>query len=152
MSAITRLDKDGQAIIVNLSNGGKSRSLLVSIAIGKAIASSLSMPSSGVADVEQLYKTMHLINVQNTLSEINEMVVLDTDAILSYVSKFFAVRYAMLSPSMTVFCMNSETALEDFMGISQVMDQATIAAIREKPVELTAVHNGIVKLLAQLSA
>lgn len=151
MFLISQLNKDNQEHVSYLSNNGAGKSLLASIAIGKAIANTLFLPSSEVDSLEQQYRATWLIEVNRQVSALNELFLLNVEDVQLFVYKFYAMRYAVMVPRKMVFCTNPATVLEDFIGVSQNIDQATIAVMRASPIELMKVANAVTAILVNLA-
>lgn len=152
MYAISKLSTDSQRFVNFLASGDRSRSLLTSIAIGKALAKTVSLPTAEVDNLEQFYKSVVLIDLQTKLSTLNELAVVDVNTALDYTYRFYAVRYYSAFPKRTVFCPRNETALADFMGLSLALDPKATETISAQPMELTNLHNGFVQFFEEIAA
>ena len=151
MYAITKLSQESQAFLNHLSMSGKAQSLHSSIAIAKALSNSLPVPSSEVDNIEMHYRSTHLLSVQKQLSDLNELIVVDTATILLYTQRFYQLRYQQVVPNKTICCLKSETAVQDFFGLTSFIDEATLAAIAVKPMEITKIHNGAVVFFCEIA-
>ena len=152
MYQLSNLCADAQRFVSYLAYGDRTRSLLTSIAIAKTLSNVANLPSSPVEDIEAFYKANVLIPLRAKLSALNELVVVNCDVILDYARRFYMVRYCNAFPSRKVYCMNSDTALEDFMGLTIALDAGAIEAIRANPVELTKLHNSLTDLFEEMEA
>jgi predicted RNA binding protein with dsRBD fold (UPF0201 family) len=150
MYNVTMLSADSQEFITYLSNGIRPRSPHTSIAVAKAVSSRLPMPASKMENLSEYYNMSCLMEVRRLLSQLNEMVPLDTDTVLDYVRKFFMVRYYAIQPKENILCLKKESALQDFFGLSIAMDQHSIDVISENPVEITKIHNKTMQLFNEL--
>lgn len=152
MALITKLDSDCQQFVTFMSTGMRPRSVLASIATAKAIAARLMVPSSPVEDITNYYDISFQIEVTALVSRINEVFITDVDTVLDYARRFYFVRYFCVNPKGNVFCVNPETVVQDFFGLTIAVDARAIEAMKQNPVELTKIYNGTTKLLEQLSA
>ena len=151
MLQVTKLSADTRTFLNGLASGGRSRNLMTSIALGRALANTLSMPSSPVEDLRSFYRTTLQLGVQEKVSDINELIVVDCDAVLDYTYRFYAFRYGAAYPSGKIFCNLQETIVSDFLGAGMVLDQASLDAIKAFPVQLTSVVNGFIQCFQELS-
>ncbi len=150
MYQLSNLCNDAQRFVSYLAYGDRTRSLLTSLAIAKTLSNTASLPSTPVEEIESFYKANVLIPLRTKLSALNELVVVDCETILDYAQRFYKVRYHCAFPSRKVYCINSDTAVEDFMGLTLVMDSKAIEALRSNPIELTKLHNSLTDLFEEL--
>jgi hypothetical protein len=138
-----KLCTETQEFMTWLGLGERPRSLLATLAIAKALADMATLPSGPVESPEQFYATTSLHPNQLNLNLLNELVVVDIDAIMEYIERFYKTRYNILFPSERIFCSRPETALQDFMGISTALDQNAVDAITSNSLDATRLYNGI---------
>lgn len=151
MAINTALNKKSQDFVTYLSNGVRPRSKLTSLAVAKFLASRLLVPVGEVDELASYYSMSCSMQVKADLSKLNEVVPLDTDTILDYAERFFVVRYYAVNPKPQICCLNTDTVLQDFFGISYSVDQTTLDEIKTNPVELTKVYNDTYCLFQDLS-
>lgn len=149
MLTITKLSAETQDFLNFITSGSRSRSKLTSIVIAKALASSLNLPSAPVDDVAAFYRLNVLIGLQSKVSDLNELSVIDVDAVLDYTARFYTTRYYAAYPQPTIFCPSQETAILDFLGASYALDQTSMELIKSAPLEVTKLYNGFVKFFAE---
>jgi hypothetical protein len=149
---VAKLSADTQKFVSTLATGDRSRSLVTTLAIAKALASELNLPSSRVESLEQIYRTTCQIVVEQKAAVLNELAAIDYRSVLDYVYRFYSTRYNIVFPRDSVYCCAPETAVEDFLGVSFALDKSAIDAIRSNPIELTRVHNECVKFFKEISA
>lgn len=151
MYSITCLKPETQEFLNYLTIGQRPRSLIASIAIAKALSNTLAVPSGQVDNLEMYFRTTCLIDVQAKLSNLNELVLVDAVNIIEYVKKFYMARYLTLNPPRTVCCLKSDTAVEDFLGLSVALDFASLEVVKEAPLEATKIHNGAVYFFEEIA-
>lgn len=151
MFAITKLSPETQEFLNYIASGNRNRSRLTSIVIGRALANTLNLPSCAVEDLQAFYRTNVLIGVQSRVSELNELTLIDVDAVLDFTYRFFVFRYYAAYPKRTMFCHKPETAVSDFLGASFVLDEGTLAEIQAAPVDVTKLFNSFVQFFEELS-
>jgi hypothetical protein len=145
----SKLSPETQDYLKWLALGERPRSLLTTLVISKAIADLSTLPSGPVDNPEQFFTTTSLEPNQNRLYLLNELVIVDTDAIQEYTLRFYKTRYNLLHPADHIFCANPKTTLEDFMGLSIALDPAAVEAIGENNLDLTRLYNGVRKFFAE---
>lgn len=147
-----------QLELVNyLSTANRSRKLSTSIAIGKAIADIALLPSGPLAIDENnltsprdFFRTTSELNARTYLSMLNELVVIDIDAIIIQAYSFYAARYNTLYPVSAYYKSNPDLAILDLLGISKSIDQATVEEVKNNPVDILRIYNGVKELFAAL--
>lgn len=145
MLTITKLSAETQEFLNFIISGNRSRSQLASIVIGKALASTLNLPSTPVDDIAEFYRLNIFIGLQTKVSDLNELSVIDVDAVLDYTARFYTTRYFAAYPKKTIFCPSQDTAVLDFLGASYSLDQASMELIKASPLEVTKLYNGFVQ-------
>lgn len=145
MLNITKLSAETQEFLNFITSGNRSRSQLTSLVIGKALASSLNLPSAPVDDIADFYRVNIFIGLQSKVSGLNELSVIDVDAVLDYTARFYTTRYFSAYPKKTIFCPSQETAVLDFLGVSYALDQNSMELVKSAPLEVTKLYNGFVK-------
>lgn len=145
MLNITKLSAETQEFLNFITSGNRSRSQLTSLVIGKALASSLNLPSAPVDDIADFYRLNIFIGLQSKVSGLNELSVIDVDAVLDYTARFYTTRYFAAYPKKTIFCPSQETAVLDFLGASYALDQNSMELVKSAPLEVTKLYNGFVK-------
>lgn len=143
IALVGKLSSGQQDELSYLNANGRNKSYLTSIAVGRILANRLPLPSSMVENFEHFYRTTYQIEVTRNISKINEILLLDVETVQTYVLKFFKLRYVLMNPANNVYCVNPETALQDFLGISQQLDSVTVQEIKSSPKELMKINNFI---------
>lgn len=126
MYTITKLTKPSQDFVTQLINSGNSRQRLVSFAIAKAIADSLPMTAEAQNDPRQTFRLTLEIGVTTTLSKLNELVIVDSAAIIEYVRNLYIWRYRVAFDPMMVITTDANKAIAEFFSISSHIDQTTL--------------------------
>ncbi len=136
MAQFSSLPPHLKEYIVSLSNSGKGRTKLVSIAIAKAIADTYPLPTGNVGDIKSFFRNTMELDAMRLISNINELSIVDTTAILTYVRTFFIWRYRVAYDPHVVICNNPDTVVQDFFGIDAAIDQDATSLMKAEPVEL----------------
>ena len=152
MMIVGSLSPESQKFISYLSNGMRPRSVLANVAIAKALADTCQIPSAPVEDVDNFYNVNLKIGVATNLNALNELVVVNAETILDDVLKFYKVRYYTTFPKKTQLCVNPDTVVADFFGISRSISPAYLEAIKQNPVELCVIYNGTRSFLDESSS
>lgn len=152
MFQITKFCKDSRDFISLLSLNGKSRSLQVSIALGRVLSNNLPLPTGPVDSIVSYYNLQYRNEIEQQVSVINEVCLLNVNTVLDYCLKFYAYRYNCANPDDVIIAVNKETALVDFFKLSSIFDNEAIKTIVENPVEMTDLVNKFNKIRDELKA
>lgn len=144
------LTKETTDFLTNLGMGLRPRAKTTSIAIAKALADTLPLPSGKVDSIEFLFNSSFAIEASSDLSTLNEITPVDCSTIQDYVLRFYKTRYAIVHAPMAVFAFNPTTAVADFFGISSVIDEDTAKLIADAPTEVSRTYNGTRRFLEEL--
>jgi hypothetical protein len=137
MFNITKLTAASQSFIREISSNGLSRSVMASIAISKVLADACSMPSAPVESIGSYFNTSNAIALGGLLSDVNELVLLDRDAVLAYVQAWYQYRYHAMYPAPVTIALRADHAIQDFFGISRSFDQASLDVIATSCIQIT---------------
>lgn len=152
MFPINTLQKESKDFILNLVNTGRSRSKIVTLCLAKAIADSLPVSEAIDGDIKVYFRSMFEIPTMQLISQINEICIVDTEAVLEYVRSFYIWRYNSVYGQNVVLAILPETAVLAFFGIDSVIDPDGIKAIAECPADTNKYYNGFAQLYRQLTA
>lgn len=148
---ITKLSLAGQEFVSALNANGRSRELLTSVALARAIADTLPAPATLVDNVTSYYKVNSSIQVSSIISGINEIAVIDVDSVSQLVEKFYAHRYAYFNKACPMIALVPDTAIEDFFGISVFIPKEALAAIKADPINTTKLYTLASKFIAEVN-
>lgn len=151
MFAISKLSADSQAFITRMVSSGRTRSKEVSLAIARVLTRGATIPSNAVEDPIGLYRTQMKIQMESLISQVNEFIVIDTEAVSDFCLKFFMYRYNAAHMGPNVLAFDKETAVEDFFGISKNFDKETLAALKNDPIFIVGVMNGLERVIQELA-
>lgn len=151
MFPINTLPKDSKDFVLALANSGKSRSKLVTLALAKAMADQLPLTEKIDGDIKIYFRTLFEIPTMQLISQINEICIVDTEAVLEYVRAFYIWRYNQVFGKLVVIATLPETAVLAFFGIDTIIDPDGIKAISECPTDTTKYYNGFATLYQQLN-
>jgi hypothetical protein len=150
MYAITKLSKESQDFIGYQVSNNKSRSLITSLALGKVLADRLSLPSTPVDDIGTYYRQSSATDYNTLLSDVNELLILDIQAVNDSATKFYMNRYYNAHPAAVTIAINAESAIPDFFSISRSFDKTTLSLIAENCVCLTDSVSKFKRLVSEL--
>ena len=137
---ITRLDKTSVDFITYLTNGKRGMSKESAFGIAKAIADTISLPTSPVDSVDDYYKSVNYISVRKTVSRINEVTYINVELVLEYIYRLYEVKYnCVYACNDMVIC--TEFPLADVFGFTLYLDKDTIELIKTKAPEIAKVYN-----------
>lgn len=141
------ITKESTAFLNNLGMGLRPRAKVTSIAIAKALADTVPLPSGKVDSIEFLFNSSFSLGILNKLSKINEITPVDCPVIQDYLLRFYKARYNIVHAPNTIFSFNRSMAIADFFGFSSVIDEDATKLITEAPTEVSRIYNGIRRLL-----
>ena len=150
MYALTKLSKDSQDFITNLTINNQSRSLVATLALARCLAYKAELPSSPIDDVESYYRSNCQITDTTMISKINELSILDIDSVIQYAKKFFMFRYSVVHDDCYAVALNKEYAIADYFKISKSIDRVAIDTICEQHIKVTQYTNSFYKLISEL--
>lgn len=151
MFAITKLGPQSQGFITELSSLNASRSMASTLALARALTLCSNLPATPVEDVDAFFRTHVQLDLETTLSTINELTVVDIKSVLDYALKFYKARYNSAHPSCFVYTFTCETAIEDFFNISRTIDAAALKVIRDEAPVISVRLNKFIKLIEELT-
>jgi hypothetical protein len=147
MSLITKLSSESQQFLTSLTSANLSRSAAVTVAISKVLTDFINIPSSPVEDPILYYNSQLRLSLEQQISMLNELVIIDTAAVLDVCLQFFNYRYKAAHPSKHVYCLNKDTCLEDFFNLSRNFEQVTLHTIKNDGTRIAVYMNGFNRLL-----
>lgn len=150
MYQILTLSSDSQKFISELTSGNKTRTLPVSIAIARVIANEVILPSTEVDNITTFFNVQAGIDCSKYVSDINEILPIDSQCIMDLIVKFYNYRYNSAYPCSHILAVKKETAIVDFFRISKVFDETTLDVIKENCVQLTELVAKFLKLITEL--
>lgn len=137
MYSITLLPQQLQNFIVSLNTNNTSRDGLTTLAIARVLGDKFSLPTAPVTSIEAFFNMHNKAQLFELVSNLNELTILDTNAIIDYTNRFYKFRYEKTYPSTGPLALNVDKAIIDFFGISKVFDPETIKLIESNPIKLT---------------
>lgn len=149
MFQLTTLSQQNRDFIVGLVNSGRSRDVIVAICLAKAIADSLPMTEAVNDDINNHYNRTLAITVLQMLSQINEQVVVNVDAVSTLTKNFYVYRYHVAFAPAPVL-VSPTTGCLDFFGITKAMSVADIDVIQNNPMLAMKYYNGFLSLVREL--
>lgn len=144
---LTKLSPELQKFVVNIT--AKARKESTSIAIAKAIANMLVIPTARVDNVQAFYKANVQMTAYTHLSYLNELLILDTDLIAELIIKFYGARYEVAYPSTNLVLIRDTMAIYDFFGFGRYLSEAILETIKSEAKEIMYVHNNVCEILSQ---
>lgn len=138
---MTKLNKDSREFVANIINTNKSKSLEFSISLAKVISSNISLPAGEVDDLLMDFKLNHQMNINFTLSDINELFPIEYDFISDLIVSFYSLRYNSAYPTNNILAVNEKTAVEDFFSIRRDVDDVILDCVRKNFLSITKYIN-----------
>ena len=151
MHTYIKLSSKSQLLISELNSQNKGKQLPVTIALARLMAYALPLPTAEVEDIVGFLKTQHGVDVQMQLTQLNEVLFIDTPAVSDYITKFYTVRYAQVCSCKHVL-LKPATAVLDLFKITRSFDAASLACIEAHADYINRLTNGFIQLLDDLAA
>ena len=105
------------------------RNRLIAVVIGRALSVQLLLPTSPVVSVDAYFYSNHEVCVEDLLSAINEVMVIDTKLVREVTFRFYKFRYDL--------CYGSAMFLSAFTELAPLVPGLLPAAIADQPLVLT---------------
>jgi hypothetical protein len=146
---ISKLSLDSQNFISSAASSGATRSLAFSIAISRAIANKLPMPSSKVEDLGNYFSMTLKVDALSTINVLNEIFVIDCEKVTELVENFYSLRYSNLFPDEYFFA-TKEMPLSGFFSMQKYLPDVVIDEIAKNISVISVYYGNINKLLNEL--
>ncbi len=151
MIDLTKLSSKTMTFISTLSVGGKSKRRCTSLAIAKVLAYNAILPLDKVTDLSNYFNLTLKVELSDKLFEINELVPIDIDAILTLTYNLYTYRYNQLHTDDVFTLVGKTTPVEDFFGITLSVNIDDLNTIKDNPLEIVSVVLGFKQLLTECS-
>ena len=151
MYNISKLSNESKNFLQNLPLTSKSNQEVILTALAKVISSELTLPSTPVENVSSFYLQTIYSNVRDTISFMNEMVIVDVNRLQELVKVFWLVRYNLLYPRKKLFVVNTIVTEAHFFGFSSLLSVEMTNFIQTNTPVLIEVANGFSKIVSELN-
>lgn len=134
---LARGNRDINDFIASICGNNRGKSNLVSLSLARAISDKLEVPREEVESLSIYFANTYKQDILKKLIQINESISIDKEKVMDYVVKLYRYRYNLVRTNNPVLCINKETAIEDFFGITRVfgvsamMGDDIVSTIRE---------------------
>lgn len=152
MYNIVKLSSESQSFLSQIVSSGRSRTAVAAIALARMLASSFTMPSAPVEDIEQEYRMNAAIRTMKVVSIINEMAPVDTDLVTSLARAFYSYRYANAHPTCHVFSFREGQYLQDFFEVSRHFSPEILKVIECEGADLAFYANGFRAMISDIES
>lgn len=131
----------------NLSTG-RSIALVTSVAVARSIAYRLPLPSQRKFDYRNYYRIESGLytKVSALLSTLNEITVVDHEAIQRFIEALYMFRCQTAFPRETICCLSEETAVGDFFDFNCCIPADMMGLIASSSVRISVLTNGFTEL------
>lgn len=147
----SKLSPLSMTFLQNLPSRTIGKPDLLSMALGKVISSSLSLPSGNVINPNEFYITTLLGQVREFVSYFSDMVVIDTTRVLETTRMLWLVRYKVAFPGNALYCINEQSPESVFLGYSSVLSVVDFKFIEDNLMELVLINNELNKIFQELT-
>lgn len=147
----SKLSSETKNFLQNIQLTSKGNQEIIMMALSKAVANELVLPSSPVENVSEFYLHTTYTNVRNTISHINELVVVDVNRAQELIKTFWLIRYNILFPRKRLFLSNAVKSESHFFGFSSLLSPADAIFIQENTMTLLPVCNGFSQMIDEIN-
>jgi len=147
---ILSLNSDSNKFLVDIGSTGKSKTKAVTLGLARAIAYSLTLPPAEVSDIHEFYKTEMNMDVIRTVGRINEVCLLDIQAVMKEVEAFFIFRYqsAFDNGLFHAEC-GVGKGIRDIFKLYNVFSEDTLTYMKDASAEISVINNNFSKIISQ---
>lgn len=125
-----KLSDDSRNFLSSVNSAfGKDKNALL-LALSKAIANRLTLPTSPVNDIEEYYIMSNLEAVRKLIGTINEICILDIDSTQQLIKDFWVMRYKVVHGSNYLISANTtHGVLASFMGFADAAGTVVVDTV-----------------------
>lgn len=125
-----KLSDDSRNFLNSVNSAfGKDKNALL-LALSKAIANRLTLPTSPVNDIEEYYIMSNLESVRKLIGTINEICILDIDSTQQLIKDFWVMRYKVVHGSNYLLSANTtHGVLASFMGFADAAGTVVVDTV-----------------------
>lgn len=144
--------KETQGFIESVLSSGSSYSLVFTLAVARAIANQVSLPTSRVEEYENFYNTTNRLSVMDKVNILNELFVVNFPLVEEYVKKFCMQRYTVLYPNEFLIVKDDKSGILDCFSIRRFFSEEALKTMQEQGKLLMVYTNEITKILTALTS
>lgn len=152
MYTSSKISPQTKDFILKVPEVSKSNQELVAMALAKAVANELPLPSSAVELATEFYLNSTYVNTRDLLSAINEIVVVDLSRVQELVKTFWLIRYNILFPRKKLFQTNQIVSESHFFGFSSLLSPTDAVFIQQNTLALIILANGFSNLICEITS
>lgn len=149
MYNLSKLNSESCHFLTTITKQSGDLKELTNLAIAKAIANRVDIPTSRVQSPKACYIDTVMAQVRCIVSDLSDCITFDAQLVAEYVCVFWTARYSMAFPPLIVF-----TGVEDsesyFMGYGNIIAPKEISLMRNNSECLTNMLNAMTSILCQL--
>lgn len=154
MYNLSRLSDTSRSFLSNIRSGSLEQNKVIALALAMAISKIMVIPSAPVDDEMNYYDSNVLNTVQEAISQVNELALIDTRITLEFTRILWKARYRTLYPSGKIFLnvtTNSFTsALASFFGFGNILTAEILSIVDKNNDQLFPLTNGFSALVTEL--
>lgn len=151
MYTSSKLSNETKSFIQNIPQISKNSQEVVAVALAKAVANELPLPSAPVESAVEFYLNTTYMNTRTLISAVNELAVVDLTRVQELVKTFWLVRYNVLFPRKKLFQTNQIVSESHFFGFSSILSPTETLFIQENSQLLILLTNGFTSLITDIT-
>lgn len=154
MYNLTLLTKENADFIQSVLQKNTSRSKEVSLSIARILANQIKLPLPDQAydkdNINEYYRLNYQISIENTISIINEICIIDVETVKDYVIRFLKFRYDNAYSTQVVSISVPGEELETFFKIKQYFDKDIVECIKSNLNSIVGYSLGFNKVIENI--
>lgn len=134
---MTLLDARAQGFVTKMVSTGLSNSSDSSLALARYLAYKLPVSTEQIDNIDNYFRTNHLLGITTLVSDINELMVLDYEEVFDLTRNLYMFRYATAQGCMPAVSPSETDKMGGFLGLHRHLSPKYCSIIVEDPVKLT---------------
>ena len=123
---------------------------LVALALGRAIAVNLNIPTAEVKSAPEFYKETTLNEARSLISQTSDLFAFDIERVKETVRVFWMVRYFAAFPQKKLYGAGAIPTESVFLGYGNVISAAELIFIEQNTNKLVILFNGFSEILGEM--
>jgi len=146
----SKLSPQTLEFIQKLSAQATTNREVVPMALSRAIAAKLPLPSGELLTPAEYYATDVTPATRELISTFSDIIAVDCDRCLELVRTFWLIRYKSAFPSATVFACCDIPTESSFLGYGSTLSSPDIKFIQDNTIALCIHFNGFAKMIQDI--
>lgn len=150
-SYLVKLSADSQNFLNTVLSSGSNRSDIFELALGKALANELNLPSSKCEDIENYFNMNVKLFMLEKIDVLNEFCPICVDKVCEDAKRFYFIRYYNVYPNSYLF-INNQYPIACLFEMTKFFSNEAIDLIAKKASDFNIYFNRLNQLLCELNS